>query len=60
MDSENTKLNKTQYYRYESYTEIDGSIEIFLDDIKAGMDCRAYITAGSDIPFEPADLMPDD
>ena len=41
-------------------TEVDGSIDIFLDDLKAGMDCTAYITAGSNVPFEPADLMDDD
>lgn len=59
MDSENEKLNKTKYYRFESVTEVDGSIDIFLDDIKAGNDCTVYITAGSNVPFEPADLMDD-
>ena len=52
MDQSNEKLNKTKYYRYAGVTEIDGSINIFLDYLKEKMDCTIYITAGSNVPFE--------
>ena len=60
MDQQNEKLNNTEYYKFSKVTDIDGSVEIFLDDLQAKMDCSVYITAGSNVPFEPADLMDDD
>ena len=38
---------------------MNGDIEIFLDDLNEAMDCTVFITAGSYVQFEPANLMDD-
>ena len=56
--ADNTKVNSRKYTMVA--TDANGKGNFTFEQLKDGVDYLIYITAGSGLPYEPVDLLPDD